>query len=147
MSTRIAALILTRNEERDISDCLATLAWCDDLASACRDHAQSLTKFGTRVKTEALAVKSALDMIEELLSDIAALIPSMNGSLLDKFGSVMGSLGKGVLKIFDLVDKALMAVEAAIVVAYSFLTLFAQLSQGDGEFDMVPRPAEYDVNG
>lgn len=125
----------------------ATLDWFDTLHDACSDHAQSLGDFETRVRTEALAMKSAVDLVAGLIEDIAGVIPDLEGGAVDKILGILESAVKGLGKLIDIIDKAILALEAATTVAMSLLTVFAQLSSGDGEFPSVSEPVALDVNG
>lgn len=124
-----------------------TLGWFDKLETACRDHGYSLSGFATRVRTEAVAMKTAADLISDVVGDLLGVLPDLEGGLLDKVGDVAGSVLRGVGKVIDIVDKVFLALNASLTVAYALLAVFSQFSDGDGEFAHVSKPLALDVNG
>lgn len=71
----------------------------------------------------------------------------LGGGFLNVVKEIGGKALKAAVKIFDLVDKAIKTLKAAITAGYSLLTVFAQLSVGSGEFADGAKPRAYDVNG
>lgn len=125
----------------------ATLAWFDTLQEACSDHASSLSGFQNRVRTEALAMKTAVGLLVGLVEDVASLVPDLEGSIGDKVVGLLGSVARGLGKFIDTIDKAFLALEATITAGFALISVFAQLRGGDGEFHTVAQPLALDVNG
>jgi len=165
----LGALELIQSQERDFASDLDGMikyldgVWEGNAANSCKSwiaatgdkisgHASDLGSIGSRIKSEAMTIKSLLDTICTAIDMVVDLIPDpsdLGDSLLNGIKTVVK---EGIDKIIEAITKILdtfkLAFDAIMTCAFAIVTLFAQLTRfAHSEWPKTPGLDAPDVNG
>lgn len=165
----LGALELVQSQERDFASDLEGMikyldgVWEGNAANSCKSwiaatgdkisgHASDLGSIGSRIKSEALTIKSLLDTICTAIDMVVDLIPDpsdLGDSLLNGLKTVVK---EGIDKVIEAITKVLdtfkLAFDAILTCAFAIVTLFAQLTRfAHSEWPKTPGLDAPDVNG
>jgi hypothetical protein len=165
----LGALELIQSQERDFASDLDGMikylegVWEGNAANSCKSwiaatgdkisgHASDLGSIGSRIKSEAMTIKSLLATICTAIDMVVDLIPDpsdLGDSLLNGIKNVVK---EGIDKIIEAITKILdtfkLAFDAIMTCAFAIVTLFAQLTRfAHSEWPKTPGLDAPDVNG
>ncbi|MGZ8744622.1 MAG: WXG100 family type VII secretion target, partial [Nocardioides sp.] len=125
----------------------SAMTWIDELENGLGDHAKALNKTGQRIKSEALALKSAIDTMTDLVDKIVELLPDPS-DLKSLFGDVLGAFKDVASKIWTFITLFKEAFDVALTAAFGIVSVFAQITRfWDTDFPEIPAWDAPDVNG